>query len=647
MNNKQGHLPTVGPRHFHFSWWKYTACSLFLATFSCFQLKAEGSREKPPSNPDKKGSSPSEKGSSPQDPTSTPRSTFNTASNQVQEPKSPATNSSSAMQNGNCSQTFSSSCCEEVSSSCDRTPGGLDIPSSQGSPRSIGQSTIGLSPRSPPFVNHLPDILEGDWEPTDNGAVTTVQSIVNMPHPQSVNLPKIDNHKRDVAQWVNEVHRRMSESSRRSSEGSHLSVEMSHDISRRSSQESGWSSYNGSRRSSQASPFPSTSLPRNPQEMTSYVNTGPVLPQLAMSNQCRPYLHPLDGSEDLFRRTSETSTCSNLSAPHNRLSRNSSGYGSQSNLAVIRSPMFHKISPASHFSFQQKIFADSTNRRKSDTIICEADSSGLYLPKNGKSELRRSSEPVSNMRGGTARLDPPNASINREVAPMENLNESKLISDELDAYFSPQGEGQLGSDASVQQQVSSPMPGQTQRLCHFPYPEEQQQQNLQQPTSQTVHHRPQPGSICSEPNSQGQIWEDQVFRGTPLSLLNGLQVPRSTQSYWPQQRFRAQQHPSKPATYNGFYPQGFPPSENGAYNTAMHPSRSKGYIDMGNYEDAMIKGMGQLSTNSSGGVSEFVGNGNMVVNDMNTLLTSLLEEEKYLELQQNTRGMAGSAMSIF
>ena len=68
---------------------------------------------------------------------------------------------------------------------------------------------------------------------------------------------------------------------------------------------------------------------------------------------------------------------------------------------------------------------------------------------------------------------------------------------------------------------------------------------------------------------------------------------------------------------------------------------------MGNYEDLMVSGIGSLSTDNAG-VSDFFGNGNMVVNDMNTLLNSLREEERYLEMCQNSRGqIAGSAMSIF
>ena len=204
-------------------------------------------------------------------------------SNHVEEPLSPgmegSSSASSVIQGGSCSQTFVGSSFEgdAVSSSCDRTPGVLNLQSSQESPRSVGQSPLGISPRSPPFVSHLPDILEGDWEPADNGAVTVAQSVEARPQSQSFNLPKIDVHKRDVEDWVNDVHRRMSQTSRRSSEGSHLSVDLAGNASRRSSQESGWSSY-GSRRSSQASPFPTTNI--QAQEVITYFPNGCSVPPL-------------------------------------------------------------------------------------------------------------------------------------------------------------------------------------------------------------------------------------------------------------------------------------------------------------------------------------------------------------------------------
>lgn len=582
--------------------------------------------------------------------------------NQPQEPMSPGRDGSSTVgsvvQGGSCSQTFVGSSFEldTVSSSCDRTPGGLDIPSSQDSSRSVGQSTLGLSPRSPPFVSNLPDILEGEWESAESGAVTTAQTVEARPQPQSVTLPKIDVRKRDVALWVNDVHRRMSQSSRRSSESSHLSVELNGDASRRSSQESGWSSY-GSRRSSRASPFPATNI--QPQEVVPHYPTNgsvlPVPPGMAPHNR-PPHLHPLDPNDDALRRTSETSTCSNQSAPHNsRLSRNSSGYGSQSNLAVIRSPMFHKIPPSSYLLPQRTTCADATNRRKSDTVICEADSSGSYLPNNGKGELRRSSEPIRQARVPLPRLEQSTGPANREATPMPNLNETELMcSDvdpkEFDAYLNPQEEGQVESTELPpppgNQGNSAPLPQQTQRLCHYPYPEEQQaaqQTQPHQPTLQTVHHRPQP-FYPPQTNPLSHEHQSVIPKEKPgPSMTNGPHVLQKPQDgYWPPPRYRPGQQPNPSDMQNGFYS---PSPGNGTYNMPVEHLEQNSQYDMENYEDAMVTGIGLLST-ENGGVSEFVGNGNMVVNDMNTLLNSLREEERYLEMCQS-RGVTGSAMSIF
>lgn len=566
-------------------------------------------------------------------------------SNHVEEPLSPgmegSSSASSVVQGGSCSQTFVGSSFEgdAVSSSCDRTPGVLNIPSSQDSPGSVGQSTLGISPRSPPFVSHLPDILEGDWEPAENGVVTVAQSVEARPQSQSFNLPKIDVHKRDVENWVNEVHRRMSQTSCRSSEGSHL--ELGGNASRRSSQESGWSSY-GSRRSSQASPFPTTNI--QPQEVIPHFPNGysvPLVPKGMTPPHRRPHLHPLDGNDDTLRRTSETSTCSNQSAPHNRLSRNSSGYGSQSNLAVIRSPMFHKIQPSSHLLTQRitSTCADATNRRKSDTVICEADSSGSYLPKPGKGEQRRSSEPIRQARVPVARLESQSVPLNRQATPMPNVNETELICGDLDpqefdAYLNPQEEKNFEPTPHLHPPPGSQNIRQTRRLCHYPYTEEEQtaqQAQRQQPSSlQTVHHRPQ-SLLPSPPNPSIQQDPRPCDLGKPQ------------EGHWPSPRYRTGQQFSATEVHNGLYP----PSEHVTFDTAMQTSSQRNQFDMGNYEDLMVSGIGSLSTDN-GGVSDFVGNGNMVVNDMNTLLNSLREEERYLEMCQNSRGqVAGSAMSIF
>ncbi|XP_068715582.1 transcriptional activator GLI3-like isoform X1 [Montipora foliosa] len=612
------------------------------------RLKAEGSREKPPSNSDKKENTTTGKsqGQLTSNSSQAAQSPSHVSNNQLQEPVSPGRDGSSTVgsinQGGSCSQTCVGSNFEvdTVSSSCDRAPGGLDIPLSQGSPRSVGQSTLGLSPRSPPFVNHLPDILEGEWESADSGGlVTTAQSVEARPPTNPVALPKIDVHKRDVASWVNDVHRRMSQSSRRSSETSHLPVELNGDASRRSSQESGWSSY-GSRRSSRASPFPSTNV-QHQEVIPHYPNNGSVLPvPTGMTMHCKPpNFHPLESTEDAHRRISETSTCSS----HKRLSRNSSGYGSQSNLAIIRSPMFHKISPLSYLMPPSPAQNDSSSRRKSDTVICEADSSGSYLPNNGKSEVRRSSEPIRRARAPLLRNEPTSGPPNREASPMPNLNETELMCGdvdpkEFDAYLNPTEDEQLESNVlyptSENQSSPSTCPGQTQRLCHYPYPKEQQvthQSQQQQPGLQIVHHRPQQSHPHQAVASNEKL--------SP-SGINGPNSARNSQDgYWGSDWCRPGQQPD---LQNG-YP--IAPAENGAYDISVGPQGQKNPNAAENYEEAMVAGFGLLSTESSG-VSEFVGNGNMVVNDMNTLLNSLREEERYLEMCQS-RGVTGSAMSIF
>lgn len=620
------------------------------------RLKAEGSREQPPSNPDKKGNTSSEKGQGQLKTNSSQsgQSPSSVKNSQAQEPMSPGRDGSSTVgsviQGGSCSQacTGSNFEVETVSSSCDRAPGGLDIPLSQGSPRSVGQSTLGLSPRSPPFVNNLPDILEGEWESADSGGlVTTAQSFETRPQPQAVTLPKIDARKRDVLSWVNDVHRRMSQSSQRSSDGSHLPVELNSNASRRSSQESGWSSY-GSRRSSRASPFPSTSI--QPQEVIPYYpNNGSVLPvPTSIPTHCKPpNLHPLDSTDETLRRTSEISTCSSQSAPYIRLSRNSSGYGSQSNLAVIRSPMFHKISPLSNMVPHPPGQSDGSSRRKSDTVICEADSSGSYLTNNERNEVRRSSEPIRHGRAPHFGIEPSSGSLNRETAPVPNLNEAELMCADVDpkefeAYLNPQGRGQMESDllhpSSDSQSSTSICPQQTQRLRHFPYPKEQQpvaQQSQQhQPSLQIVHHRPQESLSNQTPLPNEKL--------PPLGKSGANSTRNSQDGYWGSSWDTAGQQPD---FQNGYHTA---PSENVAYDISVGPQRlenSNNTGSMENYEDAMVEGLGLLSTDS-GGVSEFVGNSNMVVNDMNTLLNSLREEERYLEMCQS-RGVTGSAMSIF
>ena len=112
--------------------------------------------------------------------------------------------------------------------------------------------------------------------------------------------------------------------------------------------------------------------------------------------------------------------------------------------------MFHQFPPSSYLLPQPPVRSDVSSRRKSDTVICDADSSGSYLPNSGKGEVRRSSEPVRQARAPLMRLEPSSGPANREATPMPNLNETELMygdvdPQEFDANLNPQGEGQVES----------------------------------------------------------------------------------------------------------------------------------------------------------------------------------------------------------
>jgi hypothetical protein len=71
-----------------------------------------------------------------------------------------------------------------------------------------------------------------------------------------------------------------------------------------------------------------------------------------------------------------------------------------------------------------------------------------------------------------------------------------------------------------------------------------------------------------------------------------------------------------------------------------------GHVE-GPYE-SMLNGISNLNTNEMGEES-VLNNGpsNMVVNDMNTLLNSLIEEDRYLEKTQEHSNMTSALSHIF
>ena len=419
--------------------------------------------------------------------------------------------------------------------------------------------------------------------------------------------------------------------------------------SRRSSEESGLSSFSGSR---QPSPFPRKTL-------APVVAPYPPNAQYGVSPQAHlPGLHPMDRSDLAKRRSSDISTASYRSLSYNRLSRNSSGYGSQSNLAVIRgNQLFHKF-PAPVISPP----ARGGCRRQSDTVICEADSSSSFAL-NGK-EIRRSSEPARHL-GRVSPRDNPAPNHGLQLEGFEGLQERELISNdfdptvdpaEFDAYLRPEQLEESNTD--IQPSIMS-VPQQTQRLRHYPYAAEgegqcDQNQPRQDVALQTIHHRPaapmqpmpeaphmprerkQSGDLMPERETvdglgQPDLWQQQGEIQEKLWLYHQQQQQcqgaQQQQDESPRQRF-----------VDPFY----------SGPTDGHKAFPRDVANVG-YEDLMVNGMTGLSTDNQPAMGqEFPGNGNMVVSDMNSLLTSLLEEDKYLEMKQNApRGMPGNGVSIF
>ena len=538
---------------------------------------------------------------------------------------------------------------DTVSSTCELSPGPADTTGGSNGVLSVNYPARnpGRSPRSPLLPNHLPGILEG--EPSD-GAVTTVQHVMTGPQSHGHLLPKIETKGKDVETWVRDVSRRMSDVTLRPNETCNF-FEVAGDVSRRSS-ESGWSSYNDSRRSSQGSPFPVSNLQKTrsmdihpyPVNTTTYNKRQSCDLDRGTSLQ----LTDMIDSNLVVRRSSEAST---LSAPGNRLSRNSSGYGSQSNLAFLKLPPLNgQFSPPNG-----RFRGNPVNRRLSDTVICEADSSGMYMNGQGR-ELRRRSEPPGHVMGTSPRQEP--ISFHQQK-PLQNFKETEetaeteLITDsrpgidpgDLDIYLTPLQTNQNHTNGVAD------APQQTQRLRHYPYPEGNQfdnQQHHQEIATQVIHHRPNPPSQPKPRVSQGyshhsssasmqQSQQDlrQKHRLVQEKLYMVQQQQGAAQNHYPA-RHPHQQQPG----YNAVYPPG--PVEQ-QYASSTVPNGAS-------YEDLMVDRMGALSTEADPTEQEFgvgISNYNMVINHMDLLLNSLAEEDKYLEMRNSSRIASALSGSMF
>lgn len=508
---------------------------------------------------------------------------------------------------------------------------------SPGPPDPGGGATIALSvaqsarnarksPRSPLIPNHLPDILEG--EPSD-GAVTTVQHVITGSQSHSHMLPKIESKGRDVETWVHDVSRRMSDVTSKPSETCNF-FEIDGDVSRRSS-ESGWSSYNDSRRSSQVSPSPGFNMQKGHNiDMHHPMNTTPYSKRQVCDSDRTTSLQLAEMSDSSVRRGSEASM---LSAPGNRLSRNSSGYGSQSNLAFLKLPPLNgKFSP-----FSGRSHINQTNRRLSDTVICEADSSGMYMSGQGR-ELRRRSEPPGHVMGTSARQEPLSFQMQK---PLQNFKDTEEMKEReltpyprnLNAFYNPLHSNQSQANSVTDSQH-------TQRLCHYPSAGGNQfdlQQQHQEVASQVIHHRPNhPSQPKPPPQHLPNASVPQTHQGDLQQRHRILQEKLYTVQQQQQQGIQnnilaGYSQPGYTDVYPGVTMQQY------ANNTASNGA---------SYEDLMVDRMGSLSTEGDT-TDQGLGMGNMVINHMATLLNSLAEEDKYLDITNCSRIPSALSSSMF
>ena len=418
-----------------------------------------------------------------------------------------------------------------------------------------------------------------------------------------ISLPTI-NKQNEVGKWIADVSQRMSHVGRYPNE---LKENIPVDYSSRRSSESGVSSYISSRRSSEVSTHtqhsrqPHSAVPPLVEETAEEMY--PPNKQACDAYQIQQQLPHMNQWSCNPRHFDDMARPSPIpDAFHAEQRRSSSGYGSHHNLAVIRSPVFHKV------PIQNP--PDPTiapNRRMSDSIICEADSSNRYLPlRNNNIGPRRSSEPATHYySNGPNEFHPPHPpqgrslEIGRTPQPLPDINCS-----------------QPGLSNMMNNTRNQPRPlDRGQKLSHYPYSIDMPNQDYFYAPHPPIH--PQGGQVAQQNSQQKGLWQYEQHINQQL-----LQA-------------RDQQH------HNNFMPaQAHVNGHNGAVINGIPAIE-------GSYE-SMINGMGNLNTAEI--VEEAVlpnGPSNMVVNDMNTLLNSLIEEDRYLEKNQEHSNMTSALSHIF
>ena len=410
-------------------------------------------------------------------------------------------------------------------------------------------------------------------------------------------FPRISGKPRASEGLLHEVSRRLSDS-RRLSNTSLLSLDSgaesmvsSHNGSRRGSDIS-LQSYLSSRRSSLSSPMPPSRLsPRS------------IANQTLVEGKILESTSPGSGSilEQGFNEQPDVAH-----SQHHRQSRVSSGYGSQTAYFHCKSPALQQI-PSPVPPAKGRRASEGNVTRLGDTVFEPAN-----IQKSNRSKNRRGSEPISPVdfleqaprRNSMSNYNPlPIPESMRQSLNLQSDDPSRSPNTVQRDQFQPMQNPYIQPNLFVQRQAAAEVEPQ------FPPPEEELAQGSLFPSTSSHNSNtilqaadstvPDPACLrispgCPDPNftpvSQNTQW--QVAHNNPRQATIVAEADSSAD--WIGSRFN------------------------------MLPNE--------NYEDAMVREIRGLSTGMQPEPPDpYQGGSNMAINDMNTLLSSLDEENKFFE----------------
>ena len=409
-------------------------------------------------------------------------------------------------------------------------------------------------------------------------------------------LPRISGKPRASEGLLHEVSRRLSDS-RRLSNTSLISVDSgaesmisSHNGSRRGSDIS-LQSYLSSRRSSLSSPMPPSRLsPRSIANQT--LIEGKVLESAS------------PGSNSILEQGFNEQPDVGHSQ-HNRQSRVSSGYGSQTAYFHCKSPALQQI-PSPVPPAKGRRASEGNVTRLGDTLFEPPN-----IQKNNRNKNRRGSEPISPV-DFLEQAPRRNSMSNYNPLPIpESMRQSLNIQDEMSRspktvqrdQFHPLQNPYIQPNLFIQRQGAAEVEPQ------FPPPEEELAQgSLFPPTS------------SHNSNTILQAADSTVPDPARLRIS-----PGCTEANYAPINQSNQWHPA----HNNPRPSTIVAE---ADSSADWIGARVNLLPNENYEDAMVREIRGLNTGmETPHHNPYQGGSNMAINDMNTLLSSLDEENKYFE----------------